>query len=192
MNVNYDNSIAIELIDMVSKGDQDAFTRLYTMTSTRVCSYLRRLLRDIADVEDILVETYFEVWCSAGKFNNNSQVMTWILGISRNLAMNWLRRKKSYGIFLTLDDIKEQQLVDELDMALVIRRDRELALNSALMKLTQQQREILSLVMLKEFSYDMLSEILKIPVNTVKTRVFNAKRALREKLDDIDISQLCV
>lgn len=186
----YDDCTPVELIDLVANGNQEAFNRLYRLTSGRVCGYLRRLLRDGSEIEDIMTDTYFEVWRNANKFKKDSQVLTWILGISRNLAMNWLRRKKSSIVFLTLDDIKEQ-LVDELDMDAVISRDRQIALNSALMKLTQQQREILSLVLLKDFSYDVISDVLRIPINTVKTRVFNAKRALRQRLEDVGFTKLC-
>lgn len=179
MEETYTNDHALQLIKACVDNDHVAFDRLYRMTCGRVNAYLCRILDDKNEIEDILTETYVAVWKNAGKFKQESMVLTWIIGIARNLAMNWLKRRK---VHQALDDVPEV-MTEDLTVKAMAERDRQELVHTALMNLTEQHREVLSLSLLKDFSYEDISNLLEIPVNTVKTRVFYAKSALREHLE---------
>ncbi len=157
-------------------GDERAFEQLYQQTHRRVYAYLMRTLSNSSFVDDVLVETYTEVWNSAARFKGDAKVTSWIIGIARNLAMNRLRK-----------DRRHEDISDYPDLALtppdpLEADDARRLTHQAMAKLTLQQREILGLVLLPEMNYPDIAGLLDIPVNTVKTRVFYAKEALKKQL----------
>jgi RNA polymerase sigma-70 factor (ECF subfamily) len=176
---NYDDGEASRLLASVIDGDRAAFARLYRLTTPRVSAYLCRVLRDKHVVEDILTETYTEVWRAAHKFNGSSMVITWITGIARNLAMNWIKRHKP---FASLEEAPEPATVADNDG-----RWRADVVSAGLRALPRHHCEILALALLEELPYEEISRLLAVPVNTVKSRVFYAKSALRSQFASMGI-----
>jgi len=163
------------LLEEIVKGEEEAFKQLYTMTHKKVFHYLVRLLGNQHIVEDILSQTYVEVWKTAEKFRGESRVITWIIGIARNLAMNELRRNKAPEIELN-EEIASQpsQFTD------CAGSQRTEILRDALNKLSSNHREVLDLVFLQGMHYDEIAQVMHVPVNTVKTRVFYAKERIKD------------
>ena len=81
-----------KLLKDVGKGDAQAFEQLYEATNKRVFQYLCRFTNDRYLAEDLTMDTYAEVWKSAGRFRGESKVATWMIGIARNMAMNEFRK----------------------------------------------------------------------------------------------------
>ncbi|HEY8506886.1 MAG TPA: RNA polymerase sigma factor [Steroidobacteraceae bacterium] len=179
---SYDDAEACALLEATFRGDEPAFARLYAMTSGRVSAYLCRVLRDREAIEDILTETYVEVWRGSGKFRHGSLVITWIIGIARNLAMNWLKRRTTHD---SLDDADDIAAPDEGHDSESHRR----IVSAGLSALPHHHREILALALLRELPYEEISALLHIPLNTVKSRVFYAKSALRSQLATMGIAR---
>ncbi|MCP4268803.1 MAG: sigma-70 family RNA polymerase sigma factor [Candidatus Brocadiaceae bacterium] len=171
-----------QLLRASAEGDRQAFHELYNLTHKKVYAYLMRLLQadDLAD--DILVETYTQVWVGAAKFRGDSQPSTWIIGIARNLAMNSLKRRKYYD---NIDDHEQASSQDET----VEQNEVKEIMHTAIQQLPENHREILGLILLPEFSYIQVSQLLNIPINTVKSRLFNAKNALKKQLDLMGINR---
>ncbi|NWF93648.1 MAG: sigma-70 family RNA polymerase sigma factor [Syntrophaceae bacterium] len=167
----------------ISEGDEEAFRRLYEATHKKVYFYLYRLLRRRAMAEDVMVETYTEVWRGAKHFKGRSKVTTWMMGIARNLAMNELRKVREHE---KIDDFPNLSGGPAPDTE---GSDRRRLLKEAMAGLSINHREILDLVFFHEMTYQEVSEVLDIPVNTVKTRVFYAKEALREILSRMGVSR---
>lgn len=170
------------LLERSAAGDRQAFNTLYELSNKKVYGYIRKTLNNEADAEDVFVETFYEVWRSAKKFKGDSKVSSWMIGIARNLCMNHLKRNKPRDIPQDVVDYHEDE--DMLD-----HKHRIDITRSALSALSMEHREILSLVLLPEFSYVQISELLKIPVNTVKTRVYYAKNALRKQLQGMGVTE---
>lgn len=171
----YDETEAVTLLRKASTGQRPAFERLFRMTSGRVAAYLLRLMPGNSDVEDILIDTFVEVWRKPEAYHGHSAVSSWIIGIARNLAMNSLRRRRHHS---TLDD--EAMLMAQESVHEDLSRTR--FVRAALRELPHRHREILALALLREFTYEQIASVLLIPVNTVKSRVFYAKSALRAQL----------
>jgi RNA polymerase sigma-70 factor, ECF subfamily len=178
----YDETEAVTLLREVRAGERSAFERLYRMSSGRVAAYLLRLTPGSSDVEDILIDTFVEVWCKPDAYRGRSTVSSWIIGIARNLAMNALRRRRNHSSLNAEAMMLAQESTNE-DKA------PTRFVRAALLALPQQQREILGLALMREFTYQQISVVLAIPVNTVKTRVFNAKTALRARLMAMGIAR---
>ncbi len=176
MNRKYDEAIENKLLKNVVNKDKKAFEKLYELTSRSLFFYLYRLLQHKESAEDIHVEVYTVVWRDANKFKGKSKVKTWMFGIARNLALNELRKK--YRETQNIDTpIKDKFSSKEYE-----KFERQQYIQEALMKISTKHREILDLTFFHEASYAEVAMLLDIPENTVKTRVYYAKAALKEKL----------
>jgi RNA polymerase sigma-70 factor, ECF subfamily len=172
------------LLLAAGRGDHDAFHRLYKLTNRRIYAYLCRLLNNDSMVDDVFVDAYNEIWKSAKNFQGNSSALSWMTGVSRNVAMNMLKKKRHH------EDIEQVSylLADDQDGELE-RTEKTAIIHQALGELKPQHREILGLALLREYSYQAVAEILQIPVNTAKTRVFYAKELLMKQLTKMGISK---
>ncbi len=173
-----------DLLIAAGCGDHDAFQRLYKLTNRRIYAYLCRLLNNDSMVEDVFVDAYNEIWNSAKNFQGNSSALSWMTGVSRNVAMNMLKKKRHHEDIDQLDYQLANQQDDELE-----RNEKATIIHRALAELKPQHREILGLALLREYNYQTVAEILEIPVNTAKTRVFYAKELLMKQLSKMGISK---
>ncbi len=171
------------LLNQVVMKDEHAFNQLYELTHKRVFHYIHRLTYDQGRSEDLLIETYTEVWKSAERFKCNSKVLTWIIGIARNLAMNEFRKNKIEGC-----EVDEEISYDPDQHSHYEWSETSRIVKRALDRLPVKHREILDLVFLQDMNYKEISEVMNIPVNTVKTRVFYAKDNLRKILTSMGMT----
>jgi RNA polymerase sigma-70 factor, ECF subfamily len=174
----------ISLMRRVSSGDEEAFRKIYDATCRKVFQYLYRLTKDHNLAEDIASATYLEVWKSAKSFRGDSKVLTWMMGIARNLAMNEFRKGRW----------REQELDENIvdppeQFHICASAEVTHILGEALDRLPVIHREILDLVFLQGMNYEEISRLTDIPVNTVKTRVFYGKDKLRTMLSLMGVTK---
>ena len=136
---------------------------LYGRHHVRVFRFGLRLVRDEQVAEDLISEVFLDVWRQAGKFEGRSAVTTWLLAITRFKALSALRRRKDVG----LDDETANAIEDTSDNpeTVAAKKDTSNALRNCLTALSPEHREIVG-----------------IPENTVKTRLFYARKKLAELL----------
>lgn len=170
----------LSLLQQTAGGDRKSFQVLYEKTNHRLTVYLYRLISDRTGIDDILIETYMQVWKSSASFEGRSRVLTWMIGIARNMAFREMGRRHYYE---DLDDHPEL-IAREIDTDAGSRKE---LLSRAIAGLKPKQREILDLAFYHDLPYREISHILNIPVNTVKTRVFHAKAALKTALNKMGI-----
>ena len=159
------------LLQQVAGGDEVAFRSLYDRTYGRIHFFLTRMLNDPAAVEDVEVETYTAVWRGAAGFKGRSRATTWMIGIARNLALKELRKRRPAVNIDDLPHLSDGRVPDGEGS------DRRRVVRQLLGDLSPKHREVLDLVFYHELSYQEIAELVGIPLNTVKTRVFHAKKA---------------
>jgi RNA polymerase sigma-70 factor (ECF subfamily) len=169
------NELERELLRRVSAGDRDAFRDLYLRYHRRLARFLTRLLHRYADAEEIINDTLWIVWQRAGEFRNASRVSTWIMGIAYRRALNMIRRASTHERIMTLETADVETSVSDSAQAL---EDRQ-RLDAALALLPLEQRLVLEFTYYLDHSCEEIAEIMECPINTVKTRMFNARRKLR-------------
>ena len=167
-----------DLLKDVAKGDAQAFEQLYKATNKRVFHYLCRFTNDRYLAEDLAMDTYAEVWKSAGRFRGESKVATWLIGIARNMALNEFRKNNK----MRAQELDEGMSDPPAQFDACVGTETTQILAEALNRLPILHREILDLVFLQGMNYEDISKIVDIPLNTVKTRVFYAKEKLRNAL----------
>ncbi|MCX8034656.1 MAG: sigma-70 family RNA polymerase sigma factor, partial [Thermodesulfovibrio sp.] len=90
-----------EIIKQITAGNEEALRMLYENTSKSVYQYIFSFVNNKEIAEDLMIETYIQVWLSAKRFKGDSKVLTWIFGIARNLTMNEIKKKAYSHLELT-------------------------------------------------------------------------------------------
>ena len=160
---------------------------LYGRHHVRVFRFGMRLVRDEQLAEDLISEVFLDVWRQAGKFEGRSAVSTWLLAITRFKALSALRRRKD----VELDEEAADTIEDSSDNPEVTaqKKDTSGALRKCLSKLSAEHREIIDLVYYHEKSVEEVAGIVGIPENTVKTRLFYARKKLAELVKESGIER---
>jgi RNA polymerase sigma-70 factor, ECF subfamily len=168
------------LIGRIAGGDRLAMQVLFARHHVRVYRFVLRLVRNEATAEDLISEVFLDVWRQAGKFEGRSAVTTWLLSIARFKALSSLRRKPEQE----LDEETAEAIVDTADdpQAALEKKDKGEILRKALGALSVEHREIIDLVYYHEKSVEEVAAIVGIPENTVKTRMFYARKRLADLL----------
>ena len=174
-----------ELIELIAAADNQAMRTLVTRHNVRVFRYVLRLVSDRTLAEDVVSDVFFEVWRQAHKFESRSKVSTWILAIARNKAMSFLRCRHVHA---NLD--QSVDIIDPTENAEATwhRVNRNKSLRECLMKLSPSHREVLDLVYYHEEPTESVAKIIGIPLNTVKTRLFHARKHLAVLLAEAGIN----
>ena len=166
------------LIGLIACGEADAMRLLFARHNVRVFRFLKRMIGNAANAEDLLSEVFLEVWRNAGRFDARSQVSTWILGIARYKALSSLRRRSfdelNEGIYETVEDP-----ADDPEISLQKRQSSAL-LKNCLEQLSSAHREVLDLIYYHEQSIEEVARIIGVPPGTVKTRAFHARKRIAE------------
>ncbi|MCS6995874.1 MAG: sigma-70 family RNA polymerase sigma factor [Casimicrobiaceae bacterium] len=171
------------LLAAVAQGDESALKQLHDRHAAALFRFVDRLLDDRGAAEDVVVETFFDVWRLAGSFQSRSSVRTWIFGIARHKALDQLRARGR------LPEPVEEESAEEVPDPAATPFERLLAQQSAerlsdcVDALSEPLREAFWLHVVDGLKLRELAELLSIPENTAATRVHHAKRRLRECLE---------
>jgi RNA polymerase sigma-70 factor, ECF subfamily len=171
------NSSDETLLERIACRDQLAMRALYARHSTRVYRFILRLVRDRA-AEDVLSDTFLDIWRQASKFEGRASVSTWILAIARFKALSHLRRR--------IEEQLDQEIMNTVpdpaqdpEQVLQAKSRTELLCNS-IAQLPSAQAEVIDLVYYHDKSIAEVARITGIPEATVKTRMFYARCKLAD------------
>lgn len=169
----------LELLRRVAGKDRDAFETLYYQYYRRVVQFVFRFCRNETLAEEVVNDTLFTVWQDAARFEARSRVSTWIFGIAYRKAIKAIQRYQA----------PVQESVDEPDLSDVEQPDSVLSqqqtqdwLQSGLDQLSPEHRSVVELSYYHGYAYHEIAEIVDCPVNTVKTRMFHARKKLKKIL----------
>ena len=168
------------LIGRIAGGDKLAMQVLFARHHLKVYRFVLRLVRDRALAEDLISEVFLDVWQQAERFEGRSAATTWLLAIARYKALSALRRRPE----LELDEERAQAIEDPSDdpEKSTQKKNEGAILRRCLAALSAEHREIIDLVYYHEKSVEEVARIVGIPENTVKTRMFYARKRLSELL----------
>lgn len=169
-----------DLVKRIASGDRLAMKVLFSRHQVHVYRFALRLVRDETMAEDVISDVFMDLWRQADRFEARSSVSTWLLAIARNKAYSLLRKRREAG----LDDEFAEAIEDEADDPEIVlqKQDKGLAIRACLDKLSLEHREVVDLVYYHEASVEEVARVVGIPENTVKTRLFHARKKLGELL----------
>jgi RNA polymerase sigma-70 factor (ECF subfamily) len=172
-----------QLLAASARGDEQAFARLYDLTSSRVYGMVLRVVRDPAQSAEVTQDVYLEVWRQSARFDSaKSAVLPWLLMIAHRRAVDRVRAAQSAIVrddkYATLTEDRPFDTVSEqVQSSLEAQRVRKV-----LHELTPAQREAVSLAYFGGYTHTEVSQLLKIPLGTVKTRIRDGLIRMRDAL----------
>ncbi len=169
-----------ELVGRVATGDRAAVRLLFMRHHARVYRFVARQTGSESMADDIANEVFLELWRQAPAFEGRSEVSTWLLGIARFKALSHLRKRKEEWI----DDDDAAAVPDTADTpeVAVMKDNKAAALRRMIDALAEEHKTVIDLAYYHGRSVTEIGEILSIPVATVKTRMFYARKKLGEAL----------
>ncbi|MBM4765408.1 RNA polymerase sigma factor SigW [Bacillus sp. B15-48] len=179
-------------ISEVVKGDRNAFAEIVELYKDKVFQLCYRMLGNRHDAEDIAQEAFIRAYVNIQSFNQTKKFSSWIYRIATNLCIDRIRKKKP-DYFLDAEvpgtegltmysQVSSQQALpeDQLEsMELQETVQREIT------KLPEKYRTVIVLKYMEELSLNEISEILDLPLGTVKTRIHRGREALRQQLRNV-------
>lgn len=167
------------LLAQVAAGDRHAFEILYRMYFPRLTRFLHRMTRSATTIEEIVNDTMLVVWQKAATFDGSCKLSTWVFAIAWRKAC-----KALHGLDEPLEDMPDGgECAADCQPEWRFEQLRlNHALDAALAGLPLEQRAAFQLTFYHDMSYAEIADIMECPVNTVKTRLFHARRRLASQL----------
>lgn len=178
-----------EKIKLVKKGGQSAFEDLVMVYQNKIYQHCYRMLGNAHEAEDIAQEAFIRAYVNIHSFDNKRKFSSWLYRIATNLSIDRLRKRKP-DYFLDAEvkgtdgldmysqlESEESSIVEEVES-----NELQRYIHNEISQLPPKYRSIIILRYLEEFSLKEISEILEIPIGTVKTRIHRGREALRKRL----------
>ncbi|PAE34577.1 RNA polymerase sigma factor SigW [Neobacillus sp. YX16] len=176
-------------IKQVIKGDQDAFAEIVEIYSNSIFQLGYRMLGNRHEAEDIAQEAFIRAYVNIKSFNQDLKFSTWLFRIATNLCIDRIRKKKPdyyldaevsgtdgltmYSQLSSNSPLPENEL-ESLELQETVQKE--------ILKLPEKYRSVIVLKYMEELSLNEISEILDMPLGTVKTRIHRGREALRQQL----------
>ncbi len=171
-----------ELVSLLRKRDQNAFTYLYDNYSNALNRIIFRLVDNEHLREDILQEAFVKIWNNFQQYDSSKgRLFTWIANLTRNLTIDTLRSKgyKKQQKILT----NENSVVTQEDKRYSAEQHDSIGLDKRIEKLKPEQKLVIDLAYFSGYTQDEISKEIGIPLGTVKTRMRSAIIELRKLMD---------
>jgi RNA polymerase sigma-70 factor (ECF subfamily) len=177
----------LELVRRMQAGDQRALSEFYERWFPVVNCLVSRMVKATNDVEDVVEETFWQVWRQADRFaEDRGSVQTWLMTIARSRSLDRLRSLKRLREE-SIDDVQPEADVFQADSGsdpslAAEHKERKKLVLEALAELPKDQREVLELGYFGGLSQSEIAEKLGAPLGTVKTRMRLAMLKLKDRL----------
>ncbi len=175
-------SIDDDIILKIKKGDVNSFEVLFEKYQYLVKNRIMKIIGNSPEVEDLVQEIFYKVFKNIGKYNfKKSKFSTWISTIAHNATIDFLKKQHmkifSSDTFFSAEDSLDIPDDDDPQSIFINNEERKFLL-FCMAKLPKKYFDILELRYMQDKSYNEISKILNIPMGTVMTRIFRAKRAI--------------
>lgn len=174
------------LITQTLEGQTAAFGELVCKYQNRLYNGMVHMLRNEVEAEDVVQEAFILALTKLSSFHGKSAFFTWLYRISYNVAVSRIRRRKpTVSLTLGSDDSRSMEFEGNAPAPDDrMRRNEEVGqLQKALDGLSEEHRSVLVLREMEELDYEAISEILDLPIGTVRSRLHRARSQLKQQLE---------
>lgn len=179
------------LVKRAIGGDEKAYKELVDKYQRAIYYHILKMIRDREQVEDLVQETFVKAFDNLNSYSTNYAFSTWLYRIATNHTIDYLRKKKLQTLSIdepvkTRDGDMQMQLPDdsaETDRQ-IIRKQRQKIVQQAIEDLPPKYKRVIKMRHMEEKSYQEISEILDLPLGTVKAHIFRARELLYKALKD--------
>lgn len=178
------------LVERAQRGDQQAFGMLVEKYQRKLGRLLSRMVRDQAEVEDIVQESFIKAYRALPNFRGDSAFYTWLYRIGINTAKNYLvsmGRRPQVSKDIEIEDAENFEDGDELRTletpeSTIMTKEIAQTVNDTMMALPDELRTAITLRELEGLSYEEIATLMNCPIGTVRSRIFRARETIAEKL----------
>lgn len=186
------DAIVKQRIKEVIKGDQEAFGEIVELYKDKVFQLCYRMLGNRHEAEDLAQEAFVRAYVNIETFNRSRKFSTWLYRIATNVCIDRLRKKKP-DYFLDAEVAGTEGLTLYSQLAAdgkspdseVETLELQEQVQEAIMQLSDKYRIVIILRYIDDLSLNEISEVLDMPLGTVKTRIHRGREALRKKLNHL-------
>jgi RNA polymerase sigma-70 factor (ECF subfamily) len=175
------------LIDETLSGDSSAYGQLVLKYQDRLFNSLTYVVGSWEEAEDVVQEAFVQAFVKLGSFQQASAFYTWLYRIAFNLAMSRKRRRRPEVSVDAARELTGDEPIDDSQAPgdRIEQKESDEQVQAALERVSDEHRDILVLREMEGFCYEKISEILDLPVGTVRSRLHRARLALREELNAV-------
>jgi RNA polymerase sigma-70 factor (ECF subfamily) len=185
------NARLTDLLARTALADQRAFAELYRMTSAHLYAVALRILRDAGAAEEVLQESFVNIWHHAGSYvAAKSQPLTWLTSVVRNRCLDQLRRREVETV--TMDDEDEGPAIaaeDPTPLEMLLSGADARAVGACVEALEPGQKQAIALAFFQGLSHSELAHHLREPLGTVKSWIRRGLERLRACLDGAGVTR---
>lgn len=172
-----------ELLAASSNGDRAAFTRLYDLTSSRIYGLALRVVRDRSHTEEVVQESYLQFWQKAGQYRpDRGSVISWMMTITHRRAVDRVRSEEVHRRKVSDYGQENVERPEASALDVVEGRERAATLRICMGQLTELQRTTIAMSYFGGLTYPEVAERTGTPLPTIKSRVRDGLRGLRNCL----------
>ena len=173
-----------DLVARCREGNDEAWKELVDRFGPRVYAIAYHFTMKREDAEELSQEIFLKVFENLHRYDGGFPLVAWILSVSRNLCIDRYRRRKREKSFRFVSDEAVTSLLKSEDdpATMALKKERTKLLFSALSEIPEDLAEILVLRDLNGLAYEEIGKALDLPDGTVKSRLFLARKQLRERL----------
>jgi RNA polymerase sigma-70 factor (ECF subfamily) len=179
------------LVARILGGERDGFSDLVKRYEKRVVNYVYRITHRYEEAHDLTQEIFVKVYLALDRYDPKYQFSTWLFRIAQNSAIDMLRKKSLIEVPLTRPSDDEQGGGREREFAdggispyrALKNKELNAAIEKAVAELPQDYRELIQLRHFAELSYEEIAEMKKLPLGTVKNKLFRARNLLKGVLN---------
>ncbi|NRB84299.1 MAG: sigma-70 family RNA polymerase sigma factor [Winogradskyella sp.] len=175
MTINDENI----LIEAVNNGNTKAYAQLVDRYKDLVYTLALRMLKHKEEAEEVAQDTFIKVFKSLDNFKGDSKFSTWIYKVAYNTCLDTIKKNKKHHNNVAIDEYTFNKL-DTIDNALdnIIKEEKSVLIKNCINKLPEDSSALLTLFYFEELSLDEISKIINIEANTVKVKLFRARKKL--------------
>lgn len=175
------------LVAGLKSGDKIALEKLYEMYSCSLMGIITRIVKFDEIAEDVLQDTFLKIWKSIAKYDSSKgRLFTWMANLAKNTAIDQIRSKHYSNAGVT-DDIYDMP-IDILDKSNYFQFNPEvIGIKNLIQNLKPDQKNILDMIYFEGYTHVEVSEILQIPLGTVKTKIRSSIITLRKYFNETNL-----
>lgn len=174
-----------QLVKASQQGDQSAFALLVQRHQQRVFALSMRLLQDPEDANEATQEAFLAAWQGLSGFRGDALFSSWLYRIAYHCCLRVLERRTREHLLqeaIQMEQARSERGMEQQAMENIERHDQQISLQKNLEQLPVTYRLVLHLRYLQDRTYEEIADILAMPLGTIKTSLFRAKRLLKERL----------
>ncbi|PZE19532.1 RNA polymerase sigma factor SigW [Paenibacillus xerothermodurans] len=184
--------IDVRLAKLARNGDRAAFAELVELYKEKIFHLAYRMLHNRHEAEEIVQETFLRVYTNLERYDENQKFSTWIYRIGTNLCIDRLRKRKpNYSLDAEMNDGEGTDWYamlpseDDTPDDQVILSETRNEIRKSIETLPEKYKTVVVLRYLQDLSLQEISEVLSLPITTIKTRLHRGREHLRKKMENI-------